>query len=126
MESVIPRLVKSLHLRNEDPIKGTMELLFSFVAAFEHIPSPRRLGLFKSLVDKLGTTELLFAFLVLLLDKYPDDTIVISFGADLIGAYDALTQLQVSCGESAVLLHRTDRYADGRNVCEHGSRYTYT
>lgn len=126
MESVIPRLVKSLHTRNENPIKGTMELLFSFVAAFEHIPSPRRLGLFKSLVDKLGTTEFLFALLLILLDKYPDDAIVMSFGADLIGAYDALTQLQVSCGESSELLHRTDRYADGRNVCDHGSRHTYT
>lgn len=126
MESVIPRLVKSLHTRNENPTTGTMELLFSFVAAFEHIPLPRRLGLFKSLVDKLGTTEFLFALLVLLLDKYPDNAVVRSFGADLIGAYDALTQLQVSCGESTVLLHRTDRYADGRKVCDHGSRHTYT
>lgn len=126
MESVIPRLVKSLHIRNENPVKGTMELLFSFVAAFEHIPSRRRLGLFKSLVDKLGTPRFLFALLVILLDKYPDDAVVMSFGADLIGGYDALTQLQVSCGESALLLHRTDRYADGRNVCDHGSRHIYT
>lgn len=96
MESVIPRLVKSLHTRNENPITGTMGLLFSFVAAFEHIPSSRRLGLFKSLVDKLGTTQFLFALVVLLLDKHPDDAIVRSFGADLIGAFDALTQLQVS------------------------------
>lgn len=126
MESVIPRLVKSLHTRNENPITGTTELLFSFVAAFEHIPSPRRLGLFKSLVDQLGTTEFLFALVVLLLDKYPDDAIVMRFGADLIGAYDALTQLQVSCGESDVLLYKTDRYADGRKVCDHGPRPSYT
>lgn len=126
MESVIPRLVKSLRKQDENSITGTMELLYSFVAAFEHIPSPRRLGLFKSLADKLGTTEFLFVLLVLLLDKYPDDAIVRSFGADLIGAYDALTQLQVSFGESAVPLNRTDRYADGGKVCDHESRYTYT
>lgn len=125
MESVIPRLVKSLRKRNENPITGTMELLFSFVAAFEHIPSPRRLGLFKSLVDKLGTTEFLFALIVLLFDRYPDDAIVRSFGANLIGAYDALTQLQVSCGKGAVPLNRTDRYADSRKVCDHESRHTY-
>lgn len=125
MESVIPRLVKSLHERNENPINGTMELLFSFVAAFEHIPSPRRLGLFKSLADKLGATEFLYALLVLLLDKYPDDATVTSFGADLIGAYDALTQLQVSGGESAIPLNRTDRCSDGRKICDHGSRDSY-
>lgn len=126
MESVIPPLVKSVHERKENPITGTMELLFSFVAAFEHIPSQRRLGLFKSLADKLGTTEFLFALLILLLDKYPDDEMVRSFAADLTGAYDALTQLQVSFGESAVLLNGTDRYVDSRKVCDRGSRHTYT
>ena len=126
MESVIPRLVKSLHERKENPITGTMELLFSFVAAFEHIPSQRRLGLFKSLADKLGTTEFLFALLILLLDKYPDNEIARSFAADLTGAYDALTQLQVSCRQGNVLLNGTDYYVDGRKVCERGSRHTYT
>ena len=126
MESVIPRLVKSLHKRKENPITGTMELLFSFVAAFEHIPSTRRLDLFKSLADKLGTTEFLFALLVLLLDKYPDDDVVRSFAAELTGTYDASTQLQVSYGESAVLLNGTDNYVDGRKVCDPGSRHTYT
>lgn len=120
MESVIPRLVKSLHKRKQNPIAGTMELLFSFVAAFEHIPSARRLGLFKSLADKLGTTEFLFVLLVLLLDKYPDDDMVRTFAADLTRAYDALTQLQVSGGERAVLLNGADRYVDGRKVCDRG------
>lgn len=126
MESVIPRLVESLHERKQNPITGTMELLFSFVAAFEHIPPQRRLGLFKSLADKLGTTEFLFALLILLLDKHPDDEMVRSFAADLTGAYDALTQLQVSCGESTVLLNGTDYYVDCRKVCELGPRHTYT
>lgn len=126
MESVIPRLVKSLHKRKENPITGTMELLFSFVAAFEHISSPRRLGLFKSLADKLGPTEFLFALLVLLLDKYPDDETVRRFAADLTEAYDALTQLQVSCDEIAALLNGLTATLDSRKVCERGSRHTYT
>lgn len=109
MESVIPRLVKSLHKRKENPITGTLGLLFTFVAAFEHIPSSRRLSLFKSLADKLGTTEFLFALLVLLLDKHPDDEMVRTFAADLTGAYDPLTQLQVGGGEISLLLNGTDR-----------------
>ena len=67
MELVIPQLVKSLHKRKEDLILGTSELLLSFVAAFEHIPSHRQLDLFKSLVNKLGPTDFLFALLIQLI-----------------------------------------------------------
>lgn len=96
MELVIPQLVKSLHQRKEDMILGTSELLFSFVAAFEHIPSQRQLDLFKSLTNKLGPIDFLFALLILLLDKYPDDPVVMQFTANLAGSYDVLTQLRVS------------------------------
>lgn len=96
MDSVIPQLVESLHKRRDDLILGTSELLFSFVAAFEHIPSQRQLDLFKSLANKLGPIDFLFALLILLLDKYPDDQVVVQFAANLTGSYDALTQLRVS------------------------------
>lgn len=96
MESVIPQLVKSLHKRKEDLILSTSELLCSFVAAFEHIQSHRQLDLFKSLVNKLGPIDFLFALLILLLEKYPDDRVVLQFAANLAGSYDAVTQLRVS------------------------------
>lgn len=117
MELVIPQLVKSLHKRKEDLILGTSELLLSFVAAFEHIPSHRQLDLFKSLVNKLGPTDFLFALLILLLDKYPDDQVVIGFAANLAGSYDALTQLRVSlilCG--SLSLYSSKIIADDREI----------
>lgn len=103
MELVIPQLVKSLHKRKRDLILGTSELLFSFVAAFEHIPSHRQLELFKSLANKLGPIDFLFALLILLLDKYPDDQVVVQFAANLAGSYDVLTQLRVCLFNAAFL-----------------------
>lgn len=125
MELVIPQLVKSLHKRKEDLILGTSELLFSFVAAFEHIPSQRQLDLFKSLVNKLGPTDFLFALLILLLDKYPDDQVVIGFAANLAGSYDALTQLRVSlilCG--SLSLYGSNICADSREIPSSEPRHT--
>lgn len=117
MESVIPQLVKSLHQRKEDLILGTSELLFSFVAAFEHIPSQRQLDLFKSLTNKLGPVDFLFALLILLLDKYPDDQAVVQFAANLAGSYDALTQIQVSLFYCGCISHYgSNTFADGRKV----------
>lgn len=105
MESVIPRLVESLHKRKENPIIGTSELLYSFVAAFEHIPQQRRLDLFRSLANKLGPGNFLFALLIQLLVKYPGDQIVVQFAVDLTGTYDAITQLRVSlCNRCSDLL----------------------
>ena len=117
MESVIPRLVESLQKRNENPIIGTLELLFSFVAAFEHIPSLRRLDLFKSLANKLGPIDFLFALVVLLLDKYPDDEPVAQFAIGLVGSYDASTQLKVGgIRPRHGFLCAADDSADGREV----------
>lgn len=117
MESVIPQLVQSLHQRKEDLITGTSELLFSFVAAFEHIPPQRQLDLFKSLANKLGPDDFLFALLILLLDKYPDDQVIVQFAANLAGSYDASIQLRVSSLECGIpSLCSSNVCADGREV----------
>lgn len=96
MDSIIPRLVQSLHERERDPIRAVSELLLSFVAAYEHIPPQRRLELFKSLVDKVGAVKFLFALLVILLDKHPGDEKVVQFGVNLIQQYNIIIQFQVS------------------------------
>jgi U3 small nucleolar RNA-associated protein 10 len=95
MESVIPRLAVSLQKKKQDAMIGISEILLSFVAAFEHIPSQRRLGLFKSLADKLGASEYLFALLIILLDKHSGDRKTLEFAAELAGFYDVKTQFQV-------------------------------
>lgn len=95
MESVIPRLVQSLHKRKDGPLAGVSELLLSFAAAYEHIPPQRRLDLFVSLVDKIGPGEYLFALITILLDKYPNDRSVLRFATDLTSRYSVKTRLQV-------------------------------
>ena len=122
MESVIPRLVESLHKRKEDPIIGTSELLSSFVAAFKHIPPPRQLDLFRSLANKLGPSDYLYALLIQLLDKYPGDQIVVQFAIDLTGTYDAIIQLRVSLGSRCIhLLCDSNSCADSRKISQRES-----
>lgn len=96
MESIVPRLVESLHEREKDPIQAISELLLGFVAAFEHIPSQRRLELFKSLADKIGSSKFLFVLLIILLDKHPGNEQVVRFGVNLVQRYDIIIQFQVS------------------------------
>ena len=95
MESVIPRLVQSLHTLKGNPLIGISELLLSFVAAYEHIPSQRRLGLFVSLAEKLGPGKFLYALLVLLKDKYPSNKKVTQFAVELASHYEVKTQFSV-------------------------------
>lgn len=95
MESVIPRLAISLQKQKQDPMVGISELLVSFVAAFPHIPIQRRLELFKSLADKLGPTDYLFALLVILIEKHSSDQKTLEFAAELASLYSIRTQFQV-------------------------------
>lgn len=95
MESVIPRLVQSLHKRKDGPLMSVSELLLSFAAAYEHISPQRRLDLFVSLVDKVGPNDYLFALLTILLDKFPSDRSVVQFAVDLSSRYDVKTRLLV-------------------------------
>ena len=95
MDSVIPRLVQSLHKRKDSPLVGVSELLLSFVAAYEHIPTQRRLDLFVSLVNKVGPGDYLFALIAILLDKFPSDRNIVQFVTDLTGRYSVRTRLQV-------------------------------
>ena len=96
IDAVVPPLLKSVQTKDTDILKGTSELLLSFVAAFEHMPLHRRLHLFKLLISKLGPEDSLHAVLAMLVDKYRDDKDVQSFAANLASQYETITRLIVS------------------------------
>ena len=95
MDSVIPRVMESLRKRNKDPLAGVSELLLSFVAAFEHVPSQRRLALFRSLMDLVGPGEYLFALVLLLQNKLPDNKRIVQFSAGLLDCYQVNVVFEV-------------------------------
>ncbi|KAJ5483008.1 U3 small nucleolar RNA-associated protein 10 [Penicillium diatomitis] len=78
IDQVVPALIQSLRNQKRDIVSGTSELLLSFTAAFEHIPSHRRLRLFHALITKLGTQDFLFAVLAMLANRYATDKDVLT------------------------------------------------
>ncbi|KAI2795239.1 U3 small nucleolar RNA-associated protein 10 [Penicillium oxalicum] len=78
IDQVVPALIQSLRNQKRDIVSGTSELLLSFTAAFEHIPSHRRLRLFHALITKLGTQDFLFAVLAMLANRYALDKDVLT------------------------------------------------
>ncbi|PGH07574.1 hypothetical protein AJ79_06244 [Helicocarpus griseus UAMH5409] len=87
IDQVVPPLIQSLRNQKRDVVSGTSELLLSFTAAFEHIPSHRRLRLFEALITKLGTQDFLFAVFAMLANRYGTDrdvlTLMTSLAANL-------------------------------------------
>lgn len=77
-------------------VSSTSELLLSFTAAFEHIPSYRRLRLFETLITKLGTTDFLFAVFAMLANKYSMNKDVMVLMTSLASSANAEVQLTVS------------------------------
>ena len=90
---VVPVLLKSLQEKSQDIIASTTELLSSFVAAYEHIPSHRRLQLFRSLSQTIGPEQSLFAVISMLVDRYPDHSSVEAFISELMGSFGAVEQI---------------------------------
>nr|POE86486.1 u3 small nucleolar rna-associated protein 10 [Quercus suber] len=100
---VIPPLAVSLKKKGKDLVSGVSELLLSFTAAFEHIPSHRRAGLFQHLTRTLGPEETLFAVVAMLADRYSTDMRIIPFVKDLMNNFGALTQLKAFSQYMALL-----------------------
>lgn len=95
ISQVIPPLVGSLRKSSRHILNGVVDLLLSFVAAFEHMPQHRRLGLFKKVMTALGPEDCLFAVLVMLVDRYPMDDRVSEVLPELLDQFDARVQLLV-------------------------------
>ncbi|KAI0841559.1 hypothetical protein F5Y06DRAFT_259791 [Hypoxylon sp. FL0890] len=94
VKEVVPPLIQSLRKGKISPLAGASELLLSFVTAYEHIPSHRRLGLFVSLVETLGAEEFLFALLAMLTNMYGTTDQVLSFATELFSYFTVEIQLQ--------------------------------
>ncbi|KAI9370858.1 hypothetical protein BJX61DRAFT_65038 [Aspergillus egyptiacus] len=93
IDQVVPALIQSLRHQKRDVVSGTSELLLSFTAAFEHIPSHRRLRLFHALITKLGTEEFLFAVLAMLANRYSMDKAVLVLMTGLVSDASATVEL---------------------------------
>ncbi|KAL4875043.1 hypothetical protein BJY04DRAFT_233091 [Aspergillus karnatakaensis] len=93
IDQVVPALIQSLRHQKRDVVSGTSELLLSFTAAFEHIPSHRRLRLFHALITKLGTEEFLFAVLAMLANRYSMDKAVLVLMTGLVSDATATVEL---------------------------------
>ncbi|KAK8048515.1 armadillo-type protein [Apiospora phragmitis] len=87
VKEVVPPLIQSLRKGKKSPIAGASELLLSFVTAYEHIPTHRRLGLFISLLETLGAEDFLFALLAMLSDKYGSTADVLSFSTGIFNNF---------------------------------------
>ncbi|KAL8867772.1 MAG: hypothetical protein Q9174_005445, partial [Haloplaca sp. 1 TL-2023] len=109
MDSVIPRVMESLRKRNKDALAGVSELLLSFVAAFEHVPSQRRLALFRSLMDLVGPGEYLFALAILLQNKLSDSKRAVQFSVDLLDCYQAKVLFETVERYVATILDSTQK-----------------
>ena len=94
VKEVVPPLIQSLRKGKVSPLAGSSELLLSFVTAYEHIPSHRRLGLFVSLVETLDAREFLFALLGMLINMYGPADQVLSFATELFNYFTVEIQLQ--------------------------------
>lgn len=93
IDQVVPALVQSLRNQKRDVVAGTSELLLSFTAAFEHIPSHRRQRLFQALVTKLGANDFLFAVLAMLANLHGLDKNVSTLMTYLVSNLDPQDQL---------------------------------
>ena len=97
IDQVVPALIQSLHDQKRDVVSGTSELLLSFTAAFEHIPSHRRLRLFHALITKLGTKDFLFAVMAMLANRFAMSKDVLTLIIGLVSDTSAVVELAVSC-----------------------------
>ncbi|KAI9808220.1 MAG: hypothetical protein M1825_004677 [Sarcosagium campestre] len=93
ISQVIPPLVQSLRRRNQDPVAGTVDLLQSFAAAFDHMPAHRRLRLFQRLVQVLGDDEFLYAVMAVFADKYGGNVRTEAFAVELASQFSPQTQV---------------------------------
>ncbi|POS85421.1 hypothetical protein EPUL_003337, partial [Erysiphe pulchra] len=96
INGVIPPLIDSLRQNKKNPLTGASELLLSFVAAYEHVPAHRRIGLYTSLIKALGPRDFLFALLAMLVEKYKNSSSIKDFAIEVFGAFNVEEKLQTA------------------------------
>ena len=88
--------METLHKQNKDVVQATAEIILSFVAAFDHIPSERRLRLFTLLASSFGSHESLYAIIAALIDGHPTSTQARKFVTELLRQFGNIDSLIVS------------------------------
>ncbi|KAI8932600.1 hypothetical protein NX059_010104 [Plenodomus lindquistii] len=101
---VVPQLAASLRSKHKNFITGVSDLLLSFTAAFEHIPSHRRLKLFSELARTLGPEDSLSAIIALLADRHQSNKTHRKFSTDLLLVFDPVHTLDAIKGYLDLLL----------------------
>ncbi|CAK7263803.1 snoRNA-binding rRNA-processing protein utp10 [Sporothrix epigloea] len=94
IKEVIPPLIDTFKKGKRNIVASASELLSSFVIAYEHIPSHRKLDLFISLVENLGPDDFLFAIVAMFADRYGTADSTCAFLTELVGSFSVETQLQ--------------------------------
>lgn len=115
MDKVIPPLIESLHSRGQDLTVETSDLMLSFTVAYEHIPSTRRLRLFKKLITNLGDEMFLSVLISSLVQRYDDQTDVIPFIISLANTFEIDVQLK-TCTDLVVLVEDALAGQSGRKA----------
>lgn len=93
IDLIIPPLIDSLRSERRDVVLGTSELLASFVAAYDHIPSHRRLSLLTKLIGKLGPKDFLYTIITMLATRETDDATIYKSLTKLMDAFNTEIQL---------------------------------
>ena len=94
LDKVVPALVSASHGKHPGELaESVAELLESFVTAFGHVPSHRRLPLFQRLVSRLGVNGHLHVVVAMLTLRLDDAEAAQSFCAKLVHSFDLGSQL---------------------------------
>lgn len=109
MEKVLPPMIESLRSKGQDLIAETSDLISGFTVAYEHIPTHRRLRLYKKLVSNLGDETFIWVLISSLTRRYADRVDVIAFIVSLINTFEVKVQLKTCLDLIAIVQKAVDR-----------------
>ncbi|RMZ89000.1 hypothetical protein DV736_g3773, partial [Chaetothyriales sp. CBS 134916] len=91
IDYIIPPLVATFKKQDESSlIRATGGVLSSFVLAFDHIPSHRRVTLYQRLLTRLGRRDFGFALVAMLVSQRVEDASLSSFIGDILKEFTAV------------------------------------
>lgn len=93
IKEVIPPLIDTFKKKRRNLMASTADLLSSFVVAYEHIPPHRKHDTFVLLIQNLGPEDFLFAVLAMFVDKYGTTDNGFAFLMDLLCSFPIEVQL---------------------------------
>ncbi|RMZ75435.1 hypothetical protein DV737_g5281, partial [Chaetothyriales sp. CBS 132003] len=90
IDYIIPPLVATFKKQDESSlIRATGGVLSSFVLAYDHIPSHRRVTLYQRLLARLGRRDFGFALVAMLVSQRAEDRSLASFIDDILKEFTA-------------------------------------